>query len=499
MKKEILRMEHISKRFFGVKALDNVKLNLFESEILGLTGLNGSGKTVLVKILSGIYPLDEGAIYLEDHEVSINLSSAAHKYGIFYIGQDSMLVPGLSIKENIFTVRNYSGKFLLDKKNMYAQTKEILGLFGLDIDPNTLVGQLSFAQRHLILICKAISLNSRIIIFDSITGAYSEKDLCVFRDITGVLCRLGISAIYVNNRLDEILNMADRITILKNGRSVRTLYQDEYSREKVTGILAGYEFIDNYQKSKTCIGEEILRVEGLSSRGILTDIHFSLKRGEILGIAGMDEFVRNELENTLFGIHNNPKTSYFIMGSKVRIRSPKDAIKYGIGLIPEHAVHRGLFFNMTISKNVTFIIENKLKNKMGIIHSRLSRYLSKMGLNKLGLINAGSLRTGNLSDIYKLQLVLQKWILMKPKVLILVNPTYGIDMVAKKEVYTVMDEVSRDGAAIILISSDLSELIQMSDRIIILKKGQIQGEIPKEEILKGDVAKEKFFNIFMSK
>lgn len=492
-------MEHISKDFFGVKALDNVELNLFESEILGLTGLNGSGKTVLVKILSGIYPRDKGVIYLDEHEVSINLNSASRKYGIFYIGQDSMLVPGISITENIFTVRNNRGKFLLDRKKMYAQTKEILDLFGLDIDPNMPVDRLSLAQKHLILICKAMSLNSRIMIFDNITGVYSDKDLNLFRDIVGDLGRLGISIIYVNNRLDEIFDMADRITILKNGRLVRTLYHDEYSKEKITAILAGHEFIDNYEKSKICIGEEILRVEGLSSRGVLKDIHFSLKRGEILGIAGMNEFVRSELENTLFGIYKNPKASFFMMGSKVRLKGPKDAIKYGIGLIPEHAIRRGLFLNMKISKNIAFIVENKIKNRFGIINSRVSRYITRIGLNKLGLTDAENLNAGNLSDINKLKLVLQKWILMKPKILILVNPTRGMDMVAKKEVYTVMDEVAAEGTALILISSDLSELIKMSDRIVIIKKGQIQGEILKEEILKEDVAKEKFFNIFMSK
>ena len=499
MKNEILRMEHITKYVHGERVLNDVRFNLFSSEIIGLVGLNHSGKTLLTKIISGSLVADKGMIFLHGKKHGLDMRDAARDMGIFYIGQESMLIPGMSVKENIFALRKTKKLgVIVDEKRMFLMTKELLEKMELDIEPNLKIDRLSSENKHLIQICRALTSQSKVIILDGLTGTYSQSALDRLKKLISDLRDHGISVIYVNNRLDDIFECADRVIVLKEGKNVRTLSKDEYSKNRILSLLAGYE-LKKIEKPDNKLGAEVLRTEALSCGKIYSDVSFNVKSGEILGLAIYEENVRNALGRSLFGMCKNVKGRTYIGGEEVKIANPKSAIKMGIGFVPECICRNGLFENLTVTENIAFMAPRKINNEFGLIKPRIEKYLAEIYLNEAGLDRHLYDNVNNMKDLNRMKLIIQKWMVLKPKAFIFINPSLGIDMLARDEIYSMIFNIAKQGTAIILISSDLRELIEMSDRIILFEKGNTQGEISRSEVLRIDVLKHKILNMFISR
>ena len=499
MQKEILRMEHITKCFLDIKALDDARLNLYEGEILGLTGLNWSGKTTLVKILAGFFPADTGRIYLDDGKDGRDLGNASQKTGIYYIGQDSALITKMTIKENIYLEReNKRGSIIRDHVEN-NRVVDLLQLIGIDLDPNTKVEDLSMDQRHLIHIGTALARHARVVILDDITGTYGkdaiEKLMAVLRKIRDH----GISVIYVNNRLDDIFHIADRIMVLKEGKNLWTLRKGEYTQEKIMNILSGYEFKLHYQKSDPHIGQEVLSVNRLHIPGIVLNIHFRLYTGEILGFAIHDEHVRNRLGEALFGLDKEVDGEIMMNGKPVRLKSAKTEIQSSVGFIPEQVYRKGLFRNLDVSSNINFLLPRKVNRMFGLINGRMEKYVADMGLEQIGLPQTTKNNVGDLNDLDRLKLCILRWMVIKPQIMIFVNPTLGLDMFARDEIYTMINEIARQGIAVVLISSDIHELVELSDRIILFGKDELIGEFNNDDPSKTELLKEKILGSLITK
>lgn len=499
MKNEILRMEHITKYVHGERVLDDVRFNLFSSEILGLVGLNHSGKTLLTKIISGSLPADKGMIFVHGIEQGLDLRDAAQDIRIFYIGQESMLIPGMSVKENIFAIRKEKKLgVIIDRKRMFLKTKELLKKMELDIEPNAKIDSLSSENKHLIQICKALTSNSEVIILDGLTEIYSQSAIDRLKKLILDLRDHGISVIYVNNRLDDIFECADRVIVLKEGKTVRTLSKDEYSKNRILNLLAGYE-LKKIEKPDIKLGAEVLRAEVLSCGKVYSDVSFHVKSGEILGLAIYEENVRNALGRTLFGMCKNVKGRTYIDGEEVKITNPKSAIRLGIGFVPERICRNGIFANLTVIENIAFMVPRKINNIFGVIKPCIDKYVAEIYLNKAGLNGHLYDNVNNMKELNKMKIIIQKWMVLKPKALIFINPTLGIDMLARDEIYSMIYNIAKQGTAVILITSDLRELIEMSDRMILFEKRNMKGEISRSEAFQIDVLKDKILNMFISR
>jgi len=500
LKHEVLRLEGITKYIHGEKVLDKARLNLFFSEILGLIGLNHSGKTVLAKIISGFFSPDEGTYYLNEQKANVNLGNASKKYGIFYIGRNSTLIPNMSIEENIFVFRTLEGSNLLvDEKEMNQQTEALLERMGLDLDPGLKVDNLSIEENHLVQICRAIMSNPKVIILDGITGTYGQDAQHRLSRFLSLISKEGISVIYVNNRLDEVYKNADRVTLLKEGRTIRTLYRDEYSENKVVNILAGYNLPKALSKPEIKTGSEVLRVENLSCDGIFSDVSFTLNTSEILGLAIYEESVRKALGRALFGMCENANGSVYSRGKEISIDNSNNIINEGIGIIPEQACYKFFFNNLSVKENITFLTPRKMKNVYGVITPKIEEYVAGLSLERIGLNKHKIKNVSFLSDIEKIKMIIERWLVLKPNVLIFIYPTLGIDMLARDEIYSMIYDILKKGTSILLITSDLRELINMSDRIILFKKGRIKDEIIRSEEASNDSIDEKILNTFITK
>lgn len=482
MKTEILRLSHISKSFSGIKVLNNVNLNLLKGEVLGLIGENGAGKTTLVKILSGIYPKDTGKIYFEEKAIELDSPQDPLKLGISIIHQELNLIPELTIAENVLIFReNIYRRVFFSKKATYYLTKELLDIVDLKVDPFTLVKDLSTAQRQLVEIVKALSINSKLIIMDETTASLAEKETSTLKAIIRKLSSQGVSIIFISHKLDEVLEICNRITILRGGSTVETLIRKECTKEKLIALMIGCELKDIYVKSPPNIGKEILRVESISTNGLIKGISFSLNKGEILGFTGLDGSGRTELMKALFGIVNKTSGTIYIHGIKVEIRKPGDAIKHKMGMIPEDRRLQGLILRMAISENISLPVLEKVSTK-GFVISKAKRFLSKEFIKNLSIMAASEEQEViKLSGGNQQKVVVAKWFAIRPEILIMDEPTRGIDIATKREIYTHIDILAQQGVAIILVSSDVQEIVRMSDRIIIMHEGQIRGELTREE------------------
>jgi len=489
MKNEMLRMEHICKAStIGVDVLYNVNLNLYKGEILGLLGLDGSGKITLVKILMGLYPKDKGIIYLDEKVVSINSRDDSRKLGIFCIHQNLKLIPNLTVAENIFAIRNSRPRRItFNRRAVYQQAQRLLDALGLDMPPDMAAGELSTGQQHLVEIAKAVSENAKLIIMDDVADSYTPRD---FEKLKQVLCDLrdqGMSVIYGNRKLDDMLDIADRITVLREGTTVQTLYRGEYTKEKLVDLLVGHEFADSFIKSTPIIGEEILQVDHLYTDGMLKDINFNLRRGEVLGLMDIENAISTELVEVLVGARAIRSGSVWINGKRVRFKNLRDAMNHGIGLIPENGVD-SVFPNMSISDNLAFLIYKKISNAVCCVNSRLQRFAVKEYINALDIANLdGNVLAESLDKDSRLKVLMYRWLMMKPVVLIMVRPSTRLDLVSRKTLYSLVDNASREGVAIILVSSDLYEVWALCDRTIVIRDGKIGGEYSKDDIQRLDV------------
>jgi len=479
----ILEMTGISKAFPGVQALSNVDLKARRGEVHCLVGENGAGKSTLIKILSGAYQKDAGTIRLRGREVDELNPHLARELGISVIYQELELIPHLSVAENIMLGQapgSLPGGFISWKRT-YEAAERILGDLGVDINPRATVKSLGVALQQMTEIAKALSRNADIIVMDEPTSALTEKEI---PQLFGAIRRLkaqGKAIIYISHRLEELYEIGDVATVLRDGAVVGSMPVSELTMNRLISLMVGRELKEKYPKEAVEIGGEALRVENLNRAGVLRNISFTVRKGEILGIAGLVGSGRTELARAIFGADPIDSGEIYVEGRKRAIRSPADAINAGIGFLTEDRKRQGLVLIQSVQNNITLVSLRDFSPNTFIRRAREAKAASQL-VDNLSIKTPGlSQQVKYLSGGNQQKVVVAKWLCGKSKILIFDEPTRGIDVGAKVEVYQLMNELVRQGAAIIMISSELQEILGMSDRILVMRDGEIVGEFTRHE------------------
>ncbi len=489
----LLHLKNISKSFPGVQALNNADIEVNYGEIHALVGENGAGKSTLMKILSGVYASGsyDGQIIFKDKVQNFHAPRHSEQVGIEMIYQEINLILDLSVAENIFA-GNYPTKngFTVRWEDMFTRAKQAMERLGLEVDPKEKVRNLSTSKQQLISIAKAVNKNPTLLVLDEPTSTLTEKESDYLFSIIKNLREEGISSIYISHKLDEVFQIADRVTVLRDGEKIGTRERrGGFDRNEIVTMMVGRTIESIYPKKKVPIGEELLQIEALTvphkfikMKKLVDDASFTLRRGEILGLAGLVGAGRSELVNAIFGyIRREEGCRIIIEGEEVQIDKPKDAIEHGMALVSEDRRATGLITRLTIRENITLVSLRSLFSK-GIIN--LKRESEQVRHYKERLqIKAPSVETKvrNLSGGNQQKVVLSKWLMNKPKILFLDEPTRGIDVGAKYEMYTIMTQLVKEGMGIVMISSELSELIGMCDRFLVLAEGKFVKALSREE------------------
>ena len=475
-----LQMRGIVKEFPGVCALDHVDFEVRKGEIMGLVGENGAGKSTLVKVLSGAYRQDAGSVFIEGKHVKIPNPAAALELGIRVIYQEIDVVPVLSVKENIFLGQMPTRGLLIDWHEMTRRARDLLIRLGFNIDPNVEVGKLGIAQQQVVAIAKGLSSNVRLLILDEPSAVIPEKDLEVLFKLLRQLANHGIAITYISHRLKEVLDITDRITVLKDGCMMGIVNTQEASKGLLTSMMVGRSLRDYFPKKKVKIGEEIIRVEHLVTRDV-QDINFQLHKGEILTIYGLVGSGRTELAKALFGAVPHLSGNVLLEGKKVNIDNPHKAIRLGIGLLVEDRKSEGLVLDASVSVNITLANYSVIAPR-GWINSRKEQGIARHFIDVLQ-VKPPSLDTitRELSGGNQQKVVVAKWLCTEAKLLIFDEPTRGLDVGAKVEIYKLMASLIERGIGILMISSELHEVLSIADRVMVMREGRIVGELPREK------------------
>lgn len=477
-----IQMTDISKSFPGVKALDNVSLSLRSGEVMILLGENGAGKSTLMKILAGVYHADSGEIFYKGKKIEIHNTHDAEGCGIYMIYQELNLVPDLSVAENLFLGRELKkrGGFV-DFKEMNRRTREILKELNVHIEPTDLVRNLSVAQCQMVEISRALLVKAEVIIMDEPTAAITNQETEeLFKQIHR-LTKEGVSILYISHRLQEVMEIGDRIFVMRDGMYIDTVEARSTDQDELIRMMVGREIGDLYPKEAVKQGEEVLRVEGIGSGDAVSDVSFSVHAGEILGFAGLMGAGRTELMRLIAGADKKTSGEIYIKGSKVSIHSPKDSIKHKIAFITEDRKLTGIVAGMPIYLNVTLSSLRKF-HKFGFLDTAkekrdTEKYVKELNIKTPGInTDIATLSGGNQQKV-----ILARWLSTEADLIIMDEPTRGIDVGAKREIYMLMNELVKNGKAVILISSDLPEVLGMSDRIAVMAGGKITGTLMRDE------------------
>ena len=475
----LLKMERINKGFPGVQALDDVNFDVFPGEIHALVGENGAGKSTLMKLLSGAHQRDSGTIYWEDQEVEIETPRKSQKIGISTIYQELMLTPDLTIAENIFLGREPAKSFgRVDRKAMIAESERLLNMLDIPLDPCTPVKWLSIAQQQMVEVAKALSQKARLIIMDEPTSSLTDHETMMLFQVSRNLKDQGVSIVFISHRLEEVFMLCDRVTVLRDGKFVATSDVADVSKEEMIQWMVGRQLGNIFVKEKANIGETILEVQHLSTEELLRDITFSLARGEILGFAGLVGAGRTEVMRAIFGVDRRRSGKICIKGNEVNIYSPEQAISYKMGFVPEDRKQQALFLGLAVRENITSACMKKVCNGGMVIHNSIEQNISNKFVEAIN-IKTPSLeqRVMNLSGGNQQKVVISKWLATEPEILIVDEPTRGIDVGSKKEIHALLSHLALQGIGIIMISSELPEIIGMSDRVVVMHDGKISGII----------------------
>ena len=472
----ILVMEGVTKEFPGVRALDKVDFELYEGEVHALLGENGAGKSTMVKILGGSLSKDSGRVLLRGKEVEIGSPARARNLGIGMVYQELSLVPTLSVAENIFLgrwPRRRSGA--IDWRRLYEAARMELQKLGLDLDPRTKVGLLSVAEQQLVEIAKVVSQNVYILLLDEPTSALSDRERERLFGLIRSLKEDGMSIIYISHRLAEVLEIADRITVLRDGRKVGTTHVGEAQEDRLVTMMVGRKLSEQFPKTAATIGRPVLEVKNLTISGVLHDLSFEVKRGEIVGVFGLMGSGRTTLARALFGLERLDSGEVFVDGAKAAIRSPIDAIRLGIGYLTEDR-RQGLVPCLPIPPNVTLSSLREF-SRFSFLKARLEEETAERFVRDLR-IRTPSLRqkVARLSGGNQQKVVLSKWMCRESKIMLFDEPTRGIDVAAKAEVFQLMSGLAQQGIGVLMISSELPELLGMCDRILVMRKGTFVAE-----------------------
>lgn len=477
---KLLVMEGIDKSFPGVRALDNCRLDLRAGEVHALVGENGAGKSTLMKILTGVYTKDAGKIIYKGKEIEVPHTKAAQALGISIIHQELNLMPHLTAAQNIFIGREFmgSGKIFVNDGEANKKTKELFDKMNLDLDPKVKVGSLTVAKQQMIEIAKALSFDSSVLIMDEPTAALTTTEIEELFKIIEELKRKGVAIVYISHRMEELKRITDRITIMRDGCYVNTVDTKTVSLDEIISMMVGRTIYHDPRGSiNHSKGEVILEVKNLNSGKMIKDVSFKLHKGEILGFAGLMGAGRTEVARAIFGADKFESGQIFVKGKEVKIRQPKDAVENGIGYLSEDRKRYGLTISETVEENISLASVNDF-TKGGFTNFKTITQISKDYIEKLGIKTPTSRQiVKNLSGGNQQKVVIAKWLLRDCDVLIFDEPTRGIDIGAKSEIYNLLSELAEEGKSIIMISSELPEVLRMSDRVVVMCEGRITGEL----------------------
>lgn len=482
----MLEMNHIYKSFGGVRALSDVSLSVEAGEVHALIGENGAGKSTLMKVLAGAIKKDSGTISIQGEPAEYDSPKRALEYGVSVIYQELNLVPDLTVAENIFLDSILNRHGFVNWKEMYRQAGAVLEELGADISPHAKIYELTVARQQMVEIAKAIKNRSKIVVFDEPSAVLGVKDSEVLFAQIEKLKKQGISVIYISHRLDEILRITDRVTVLRDGRVITTERTSELNMEKLVSYMTGKDY-GALQKEHGYVpntNEIIFEVRNLNCKNLIHDVSFYIRRGEVLGLAGLVGSGRSEIARALFGADPKVGGDILIFGEKVTIRSPEDAKKHKIGFVLEDRKTEGLLIDLPIFENVT-LTDLKRYKKLGFVRQKkelgaVASFKEKLSIKTGDMHNpVSSLSGGNQQKVS-----IAKWLHIEPDVLFLDEPTRGVDVGAKSEIYKLIEDIKAQGKAILLISSEFAEILSLSDRVMVVKRGTISGEFTKEQLQK---------------
>jgi ribose transport system ATP-binding protein len=478
-----LKLENITRSFPGVLAVDNVTLEAYPGEILALAGENGAGKSTLMNILSGALLADSGQILLDGQEVRVTSPGRAQELGIAMIHQELALIPQMTVGQNIFLGREprTGWNMLVDTRKMYTDARAILDGLGLDIPANVLIADLSIAQRQMVEIAKAISFQSRIIVLDEPTSALSDRESEKLFALMRSLREQGVTLIYISHRMEEIFNISDRVAVMRDGKLIGVRPTRELSIHKVVQMMVGRELKEFFPKTAAERGEVVLEARHLRSGRRLKDASFQLRRGEIVGLAGLVGSGRTDLARAIFGADRLDGGELWIEDKAVRIHSPQEAIRMGIGLITEDRKAQGLFPGQSVRSNAAVTMFERLSRLGFLPYRKIDVWVRDVvGQLKIRTPNLEQ-RVRNLSGGNQQKVVISRWLAVNPKILILDEPTRGIDVASKAEIHALISELAAKGMAILVISSELPEILGISDRILVMHEGRLVAELDRSE------------------
>lgn len=486
----IVEVRGVSKGFPGVLALDNVDFNLKAGEVLALLGENGAGKSTLMKILSGIYEKDSGIIKIFGEEVHDMSPKKAQELGVAIIHQELNMCSHLTVAENIFLGREKTKSGILSDREMEKQAKSILDKLNMDISPDTVVGDLAVSKQQMVEIAKALSANARILIMDEPTSALTSKEIDDLFRIIRQLKSEGCAIVYISHRLEELQHIVDRVTILRDGQYITSMDFADTDLEKIIANMVGREIKEKFPRVSCEKGKKIFEVRHLNAGKMVRNVSFDLYEGEIVGIAGLMGAGRTETTRAIFGVDAKESGEIILDGRPVEINKPMDAIRAGIVLAPEDRKKDGLCTKLSIKENISLPNLDIVCNKIGIVNRKKEKALTMKAVNDLRIktpnteINAGSLSGGNQQKV-----VVGKWLARNSRVVIFDEPTRGIDVAAKVEIYSLMNELKKQGIGVLFVSSEMPEVMGISDRIIVMCDGKVTGEMSTEEATQDAILK----------
>lgn len=493
MSEYLLEMKGISKEFPGVKALQNVDFQLKAGEIHALLGENGAGKSTLIKVLGGIYIAEAGEILIDGRHVDINSVNAARDNGISIIHQELVQVPHMTVAENIFLGREPMGKFGVDNRTMIKESQKMLDRFDLGINAASEIYDLSIAQQQMVEIVKAISFNCRILVMDEPTSSISDREVSQLFDIMRNLAAHGVGIIYISHKMSELNEVCDRVTVLRDGTYVGTFVVAETTKDQLIAQMVGRELDQYYTRDHVKNTEVVLKCEhiddGKKHHKRVSDVSFEVRKGEIVGFAGLVGAGRSETMQCLFGLTRGSTGTVTLNGEKLNIKTPVDAMKYGISLVPENRKVEGLYHIQSVSFNSTIEVLHEFINNL-VVNTKREREITQEFIEKMHTKTPSHEQAvTNLSGGNQQKVMIGRWLATKPKILILDEPTRGVDVGAKAEIYEIMNELTKQGVSIIMISSELPEIINMADRVYVMYDGRITGCIDYEDVSQESIMK----------
>lgn len=477
----MLKMRHIHKRFPGVYALNDVSLELRSGEVHALLGENGAGKSTLIKVLGGIYSADEGEIYIDGSKVEINGVKDAQKNGIAIIHQELVLVPSMTVAENIFLGREHGQGFLIDHKKMTENAQQLLDAHEMNIRADALIKDLTIAQQQMVEIVKAISYNSRILVMDEPTSSISDKEVAfLFKTMRGLTAK-GVGIIYISHKMSELEEICDRVTIMRDGQYVDTKVVKETTKDDLIAMMVGRELTNYYTRDYQAPGEVVLKCENISDGRMVKNAGFEVYKGEIVGFAGLVGAGRSEAMKCIFGLTKGSQGTVYVKGSQVHIGNPVEAVKHGLALVPEDRKLEGLYKVQSVRFNSTIEILEQFVRGISV-DDRKEAEITQNYIDMMATKTPTQEQViGNLSGGNQQKVMISRWLATNPDILILDEPTRGVDVGAKSEIYAIMNRLVKEGMSIIMISSELPEIINMSDRVYVMADGRVTGCLSHEE------------------